>query len=108
MLGAYEEMKQMNRELLAKITDLEMKKMHDNVDKTNIEMKISALEIEHDEKIKIKAAEQWHRQLTDSREKESIVEAYVWLPWKVEMVINNLGKMHMFNTIIKAHFTCEM
>lgn len=58
MSGEYEEMKRMNRELLVKIADLEMKKMHDNAEKTFMEMRISALEIENEElKIEIKAAE---------------------------------------------------
>ena len=58
MSGEYEEMKQMNRELLVKIADLEMKKMHDNVEKTFMETRISALEIENEElKIEMKAAE---------------------------------------------------
>ena len=47
MSGAYEEMKRMNRELLANIADLEMKKTLNNAEKTDMETKISALEIEN-------------------------------------------------------------
>ena len=109
MLGAYEEMKRMNRELLAKIADLEMKKTHDDAEKTDMETKISALEIENDElKSKTKAAERWHEQVTDLGEKGGIVEVYTQAPWEKKMTNNNLGKIHVFDAIIKSHFTCGM
>ena len=107
--ATYDEMKRMNRELLAKIADLEMKKTHDDAEKTFMETKISALEIENEElKIETKAAERWFGQLTDLGEKGSIVEAYAQAPWEAETSINDLGKMHVFDAIIKSHFTCGM
>ena len=109
MSGAYEKIKRMNRELLANIADLEMKKTLNNAEKTAMETKISALEIENNElKIKMKAAERWHEQLTDLGEKGSIVEVYAQAPQEEETINNNLGKIHVFDMIIKSHFTCGM